>query len=107
KSVWRQQLNSDSLLRLLKKNFPDFPVLKETYREIMEDSMDLRNAVDFLSKIGKEIEIKIIRLPYPSPFAFNIYVLGEEDVVLMEDRRKILRALHEKIMQIIASEITA
>ncbi|HID42395.1 MAG TPA: ATP-dependent helicase, partial [Archaeoglobaceae archaeon] len=32
KSVWRQQLNSDSLLRLLKKNFPDFPVLKETYR---------------------------------------------------------------------------
>lgn len=107
KSVWRQQLNSDSLLKLLKKNFPDFPVLKETYREIMEDSMDLRNALRFLSKVGYEVEVKIVRLAYPSPFAFNIYLLGEEDVVLMEDRRKILKALHEKIMQIIASEVAA
>jgi ATP-dependent Lhr-like helicase len=106
KSVWRQQLNSDTLLRLIKRNFgEDFPVLKETYREIMEDSMDLRNALDYLAKIGKSIGIKIVRTPYPSPFALNIYLLGEEDVVLMEDRRKVLKALHEKILQIIAHEV--
>jgi ATP-dependent Lhr-like helicase len=106
KSVFRQQMSSDSILSLLKKNFPDFPVLKETYREIMEDSMDLKNALDFLLKIGKEVEVRINRLPYPSPFAFNIYLLGEEDVVLMEDRRKVLKALHDRIMQIISQEIT-
>ena len=106
KSVWRQQLNADTLLRLLKRNFPEFPVLKETYREIMEDSMDLRNALDYLSRINSnEIEIKIVRTPYPSPFAFNIYVLGEEDVVLMEDRRRVLKALHEKVLQIIKQDI--
>jgi len=105
KSVWRQQMNADTLLRLIRKNFGDnFPVLKETYREIMEDSMDLRNALDYLSKIGKSIEVRIVRLPYPSPFALNLYVLGEEDVVLMEDRRKVLRELHERILQIIGQE---
>ena len=106
KSVWRQQLNSDSLLRLIRRNFPDFPVLRETFREIMEDSMDLKNALSYLARIGREIEVKINRVPYPSPFAFNLYVLGEEDIVLMEDRRKVLRALHEKVMQIISEETT-
>jgi ATP-dependent Lhr-like helicase len=101
KSVWRQQMNADSLLRLLRRKFPDFPVLKETYREIVEDAMDIKSAIDFLSKIGKDIEMRIVRIPYPSPFAFNIYVLGEEDVVLMEDRRKVLKELHEKVMSVI------
>nr|MDO8091071.1 hypothetical protein [Candidatus Sigynarchaeota archaeon] len=59
-----------------------------------------------LARIGREIEVKINRVPYPSPFAFNLYVLGEEDIVLMEDRRKVLRALHEKVMQIISEETT-
>lgn len=102
KSVWRQQLSSDSILNLLKRDFPDFPVLKETHREIMEDSMDSKNALDYLSKVGNELDIVVNRVPYPSPFAFNIYVLGKEDVVLMEDRRKVLKALHDRVMNIIA-----
>ncbi len=100
KSVWRQQLSADSILSFLRKHYPDFPVLKETYREIMEDAMDIESAMDYLSRIGK-IEVKIVRTPYPSPFAFNMYLLGEEDVVLMEDRRKILKELHERVMSII------
>lgn len=102
KSVWRQQLSSDSILNLLKRDFPDFPVLKETHREIMEDSMDSKNALDYLSRVGNQIDIVVNRVPYPSPFAFNIYVLGKEDVVLMEDRRKVLKTLHDRIMSIIA-----
>ncbi|MFP3946618.1 MAG: ATP-dependent helicase [Archaeoglobaceae archaeon] len=102
KSVWRQQLSSDSILNLLKRDFPGFPVLKETHREIMEDSMDSKNAVEYLSRGGNQIDIVINRVPYPSPFALNIYVLGKEDVVLMEDRRKVLKVLHDRIMSIIA-----
>jgi ATP-dependent Lhr-like helicase len=101
KSVWRQQLNADSLLRLIKKNFGiEFPVLRETYREIMEDSMDLENAISFLERL-KNMDLRIIRIPYPSPFALNIFVLGEEDVVLMEDRKKIIKSLYEKITRMI------
>lgn len=104
KSVWRQQLNADTLLRLLLKEFGyEFPVIRETFREIMEDAMDIKNAIDYLSKVGKEIEVEITRIPYPSPFGLNLYIMGEEDVVLMEDRRKVLRELHEKILQVISS----
>ncbi|WP_230972477.1 ATP-dependent helicase [Archaeoglobus neptunius] len=101
KSVWRQQFSADSILNFLKRYFPDFPVLKETYREIMEDAMNIDDAMDFLEKVGKEIEPVIVRTPYPSPFAFNLYLLGDQDVVLMEDRRKVLRELHEKVMGVI------
>ncbi len=101
KSVWRQQLSADSILSFLRRYYPDFPVLKETYREIMEDAMDIASALDYLKKVGNEIELRIVRTPYPSPFAFNMYLLGEEDVVLMEDRRKVLKELHEKVMSVI------
>jgi len=105
KSVWRQQMSADALLKLLKKYFPDLPVLKETYREIMEDSMDIDNALDYLSKVGKDIKLKIVELPHPSPFALNMYLVGEEDVVLMEDRRKVLKILHEMILKSIEEKI--
>ncbi len=99
KSVWRQQLNADTLLRLLLSEFGEnFPVIKETFREILEDAMDIKNALDYLSRIGKNIQVEITRVPYPSPFGLNLYITGEEDVVLMEDRRKVLRELHEKII---------
>ncbi|WP_290623278.1 MULTISPECIES: ATP-dependent helicase [unclassified Archaeoglobus] len=101
KSVWRQQLSSDSILNFLKRYYPDFPVLRETYREIMEDAMNIEDAIDYLSRVGREIELVIVRTPYPSPFAFNMYLLGEQDVILMEDRRKVLRELHEKVMGVI------
>lgn len=101
KSVWRQQFSADSILSFLKRYYPDFPVLKETYREIMEDAMNIDDAIDFLSRVGREVELCIVKTPYPSPFAFNLYLLGEEDVVLMEDRRKVLRELHEKVMGVI------
>ncbi|MEM2462036.1 MAG: ATP-dependent helicase [Archaeoglobaceae archaeon] len=105
KSVWKQQLNADAILSFLKRYYPEFPVLRETYREIMEDSMDIHNALEFLSKIGKEIEVRIVRIPYPSPFAFNLFILGEEDVVLMEDRRRVLKELHEKVISIIGGGV--
>lgn len=105
KSVWDQQTAADVLFNFLKENYKDFPVLKETYREIVEDSMDIENALDYLSKIkNNEVEIKIVRVPYPSPFSFSLYVIGEEDVVLMEDKRRVLRELHEKVMSVLNAE---
>ncbi|AEC52712.1 putative protein ATP-dependent helicase LHR [Pyrococcus sp. NA2] len=102
KSLSKQQMNAQTLLNFLKKNYPDFPLLKEVYREIMEDKMDIENAELFLRWI-KEGKIKVIvkRHPYPSPFAFNLEVVGASDVVLMEDRRELIKELHKKIMELI------
>ncbi|MFA4719369.1 ATP-dependent helicase [Pyrococcus kukulkanii] len=106
KSLSRQQMNAQTLLNFLKKNYPDFPLLKEVYREIMEDKMDVENAELFLRWIrdGK-IRVIIREHEYPSPFAFNLEVVGASDVVLMEDRRELIKQLHQKIMAII-SDIT-
>ena len=105
KSLSRQQLNAQTLLRLLKKNHPDFPLLKEVYREIMEDKMDIENAGLFLNRV-KEGKIRVVveRNELPSPFAFNLEVIGASDVLLMEDRRELIKQLHRKIMAMIEGD---
>lgn len=102
KSLSRQQLNAQTLLRLLKKNYPEFPLLKEVYREIMEDKMDIENAEIFLSWVREgKIKVVVEHNELPSPFAFNLEVIGASDVVLMEDRRELIKQLHSKIMRLI------
>ncbi len=100
----RQQVMASALLRVLREEYPDFPLLKEVYREIMEDKMDVENAELFLSRV-KEGKIRVVfeRKELPSPFAFNLEVIGASDVVLMEDRRELIKQLHRKIMAMIGS----
>ncbi len=105
KSVYRQQISADNLLKLLKKKYPNFPVLRETYREIVEDYMDIENALDYLKRVvDGRVKIEIVELPMVSPFALNIYLVGREDVVLMADRREVLKKLHEMIVKRISSK---
>ncbi len=103
KSPERLQLSAERLLSIMLRNFPESPVVKETLREILEDYMDVMNAEKVLEWIRTgEVEIKVIGpLPYPSPFAHNIVARGYSDVVLMEDRRKLIAKLHRKILEII------
>ncbi len=100
RSVHRLQINAEELLRAIEE-LEDFPVLKETYREILEDYMHIEAAKEVLDKIRTgEIELRQIGpLPIPSPFSHNIVVHGYSDVVLMEDMRKLLMRLHEKVME--------
>ncbi|MGC9209103.1 MAG: ATP-dependent helicase [Nitrososphaeria archaeon] len=99
-SVGRQQVNSDTLIKAV-KTIPGFPILRETYREILEDYMDIQTARDFLSRIerGEARYLVLERYGVPSPFAFKMLAWGAPDVILMEDRRKLIRRLHEKLIQ--------
>ncbi|MEM4307876.1 MAG: ATP-dependent helicase [Thermoplasmata archaeon] len=105
KSVHYQQYDAQILVKLLQQKFPDFPVIKETYREILEDSMDIENAVKYWNGVReKKIKIRFIRLPMPSPFAFNIVAASVSDIVLMADRKEYIMGLHRKLMELLASE---
>jgi ATP-dependent Lhr-like helicase len=98
--VARQQFNADRLLRACEK-FEGFPVVEETYREVMEDFMDIKHAKQVLEEIEKG-RIKYEFLPesnVPSPFSHTLIALGESDVVLMEDRKRLLLELHKKVME--------
>ncbi|MEM0480749.1 MAG: ATP-dependent helicase [Candidatus Aenigmatarchaeota archaeon] len=107
-SLEKQQMNAERLIKIV-KDIPDFPILEETYREILEDFMDVKNAKEILKKIEKgEIVVEILKeSDLPSPFAHNLFVLSESDVVLMEDRRKLLLKLYEKIKERIESKALA
>ncbi len=102
--VARQQMNAQLLLGVL-KGMDDFPVIKETVREIMEDVMDVANA----ERVLRDLELgrrRIVITPVcdvPSPFAHGLILMGMSDVVLMEDRKLLLKHLYEMVMARIAS----
>jgi len=98
-SVNRQQIRSSYLLETL-GNMDGVPVIEETYREVLEDDMDIKNAKLVLESIGSgEMKVDIIRYSgTPSPFAHSAILSGFSDIVLMEDRSALLRELHRKVL---------
>ncbi len=48
-----------------------------------------------------KIEIEVVELPLPSPFSFNIVAIGASDVVLMEDRKEMIKEMHREVMEMI------
>ena len=98
-SVNRQQIRSSYLLDAL-GNMENVPVIEETYREVMEDDMDIKNAKYVLDLIDiGEMQLNLIRYSgTPSPFAHSAILSGFSDIVLMEDRSALLRELHRKVL---------
>jgi len=97
-SINRRQINSETLMKVV-ESIPNFPILEEAYREVMEDVMDVSNAESILKSIEVgDIKLHIVRVDGPpSPFAHNIVTHGYSDIILMEDRRKLLLKLYEEV----------
>ncbi|MEM5812963.1 MAG: ATP-dependent helicase [Candidatus Aenigmatarchaeota archaeon] len=99
-SVAKQQRNSETLLRVCEKIDKEFPVIKETYREILNDIMDLKRTKEIISLIkSKKIKYDIIETSLVSPFAHSLIILGEADIITMRDRKKRLLELYENVMK--------
>jgi len=101
-SIARRQVNAEKIIQVLEK-YDKFPVIEETYREVLEDFMDLSHAKEVLRKIEEgEIEVGIIESDLaPSPFAHNIIAYGYSDVVLMEDKRKLIAKLQDIVKKVL------
>ena len=99
KRVGRQQVSSMILMSAVRRVSKDFVILKEARREIMEDLMDIDNALKILEDKEKEvIEIKEVSSTIPSPFALNLILQGYSDVLKMEDRIEFLKRMHKLIL---------
>ncbi len=98
--VARQQTNAETLFKLCSK-IPNFPIVEEAVREIVEDKMDVKNAQGVLREIemGKRKWILLPRYDLPSPFAHRLLLRGMQDVVLIEDRKLLLRNLYEQVLE--------
>lgn len=97
--ISKQVYHSQKILDALEKD-DDFPIIKETYNEILHDSMDVENAMYVIKGIHNG-KIKVELLDYsdtPSPFAHGIVLAGVSDIVMMEDRSALLRELHRRVL---------
>lgn len=100
KSVGKQQLKSGFLLGSVRRIGENFPVLKETRREILEDLMDIENAKLILKLIEKgKIKIEKVNTDLPSPFAFNLITQGYVDLLKIEDKIEFLKRMHRAVLE--------
>ena len=99
-SVGRQQMNSQLIFKAAEEIDPNFPVIKETYREIFNETMDLPRANEIISRMrdGK-ISYKVIKTAVPSPFSHSMMTFGHADAIMMKDRHKYLQKLHKHVMK--------
>jgi ATP-dependent Lhr-like helicase len=108
KRVGRQQVSSMILMNAVKRISPNFCILKEARREVLEDLMDIENAKKVLKDIedGK-IKIKQLATTVPSPFAFNIVLQGYTDILKIEDKVEFLRRMHRMVLAKIGQKTKA
>jgi len=101
KTVGQQQMKGHFLISAIRNQYDrDFPMIKETYREIMEDAMDIQHTKEVVDEIENgSIEIEQRKADVPSPFSHNLLLQESSDVIKMEDKKKRLQELHDQVME--------
>jgi len=99
KSVGKQQSSSRILLSAVKKISNEFPILEEARREVLEDLMDIKHAREVIEHIETgDIQVKESFTDIPSPFAFNLVLMGYSDIMKMEDKMAFLKRMHNMVL---------
>ncbi len=105
--LWLQRLKAADLLQAVRE-FPSFPIVVETYRDILQDVFDMAGLRDVLQRIASgEVNVRVVRTEIPSPFAaslqfgFVIDWMYADDTPRAEARAALLsldRALLDELM---------
>ncbi|MBA3342067.1 MAG: DEAD/DEAH box helicase [Gemmatimonadaceae bacterium] len=70
--LWLQRLKSLDLLQTVRQ-FPSFPILVETYRDVLQDAFDMGGLMSVLKDLESgHIRVKEVRTERPSPFAASL-----------------------------------
>ena len=97
KTVGKQQVSSFLLLSAINKISKDFPILKEARREVLEDLIDIENAIKVINLIKDErVRLERVQTKLPSPFALNLILQGHMDLMRIEDRIEFLKRMHNE-----------
>ncbi|HXC26314.1 MAG TPA: DEAD/DEAH box helicase, partial [Gemmatimonadaceae bacterium] len=105
--LWLQRLKALDLLQTVQQ-FPSFPILVETYREVLQDAFDMEGLRQVLTAIDEQrIAIHVIQTTLPSPFASSLQFgfvmdwLYGDDTPRAEQRAALLsldRSLLDEVM---------
>ncbi len=70
--LWLQRLRALDLLDVVRQ-FPSFPIVVETYREVLNDAFDLPALRDVLARVARgEIAVRVAETDRASPFAASL-----------------------------------
>ena len=104
KSASQQQVSSEMLLGFAEDK-PEFAVMEETYREILEDKLAVGAVETFVASVRSGgIDTAVHRVDSPTPLAFGLATLMASDVVLAEDESAVLQAFHDRVLSEIDGE---
>ena len=107
KSAAQQQVSSEMLLSFAEE-LDSFAVIDETYREILEDKLNVDAIEEALRNIqDDELIVETVEVDSPSPRAFGLATLAASDVVLAEDESAVLQEFHARVQAEIGDEETA
>ncbi|HEX9249311.1 MAG TPA: hypothetical protein VF856_07410, partial [Gemmatimonadaceae bacterium] len=105
--LWLQRLKSLDLLQVVRQ-FPSFPILVETYREVLQDAFDMQGLKETLAEItAGNIRVHSVQTDSPSPFAASLQFgfvmdwLYGDDTPRAEQRAALLsidRSLLDEVM---------
>lgn len=108
KRVGKQQVSSMILWSALKRINENFSIIREAKREVLEDLMDIENAVKVVKWTeDNDVIVKEISTTIPSPFAFQLILQGYVDVMKMEDKIEFARRMHNLVMAKIGMKVKA
>ena len=98
KSAAQQQVSADMLLSFA-RDLDSFAVMEETYREILEDKLNVSAIENAVREISTgDITVEHHRVDTPTPRAFGLATLMASDVVLAEDESAVLQEFHERVL---------
>src|SRR5438105_1838342 len=108
--LWQQRMRSAGLLQVAGQ-YPDFPILAETWREVMSDHFDMPALTALLRAIrSREIRVVAVDTERASPFASSLlfsYVaefMYEGDQPLAERRAQALTLDRDLLAELLGSE---
>ncbi|HUZ86928.1 MAG TPA: DEAD/DEAH box helicase [Candidatus Baltobacterales bacterium] len=108
--LWQQRMRSAGLLQVAGR-YPDFPILAETWREVMSDHFDMPALTALLRSIrSREVRVVAVDTERASPFASSLlfsYVgefMYEGDAPLAERRALALTLDRELLAELLGSE---
>lgn len=105
KRVGRQQVSSQILMNALKRIDPNFSIIREARREVLEDVMDIDNSRLVLKMVEEgKMKVETIHTTIPSPFAFNLVLEAHTDMLRIEDKVEFLKRMHQMVLAKMALE---
>jgi Lhr-like helicase len=92
--IGAMQMNARRIWTVLERERPDFPLVRETYRTVLEDDLDVPTAERWLERAAGRVTLRDVEAP--PPFLFKLVAAGTTDSMLLEERDAFLRRLWEQ-----------